>query len=223
MDTQMIEELALNLLLLFSNRLELLLIGWIIFIFVRIVWSGLSKFISIILFPGTILYFTIKFYVARILGMRLEPMMVLRGTYQYTGAITRIRRISDVIIITTSNLVIAIILTYINFQLATIFINELTKTVFLWLGVSFFITGMPRESDFYTLLTTIWAIEPLGVVALLLSIAVFATGLQAYNFTVALASFFIYIIIVTIVLSTFKMPDTENIELENIILDEDFY
>ena len=215
-----ITNILLSIIVIYYNNYILLLITWIIYILIRQVWGGLSKLITILLFPGTLLYFTIRYLTAKILGLEIKPIMLIKATYETTGGLIRIKSPKDPVIMSLANIFTAIPLAVITFSTAPYFQNTIAKMVIIWLGASFFITGMPREIDIYNFLAAVWAIEPLGVLAIIVSIAVFATALEAYSTTTAIAATIIYLTLVTIILMTYKMPQKETNE-EAIIIDEE--
>ncbi|MGQ4891805.1 MAG: hypothetical protein ACP6IP_04860 [Candidatus Njordarchaeia archaeon] len=211
---------VISLINLYYNNYPLLLITWLIYILIRLVWGGLSRLLTLMLFPGTLLYVSIKYLVAKKLDLEISPVMLIKSTYETAGGLISLRSPKDTIIMGIVDILSAITLTVTSFLAVQYFENTFAKIILIWLGASFFITGLPREVDFYAFLTAIWAIEPLGVLAFLVSIAVFVTGLEAYDVLTAIFATIIYLVLVTVILMTYKMPK-ERDEGDILVLDEE--
>jgi len=205
-----------------AKNIILLLFLWIIYVLLEEVWSGLGKFISLILFPGKLLKKSEQFALAQLLGADVKHVTIYKFLTPKSKSQIYINfpegRIGRAIIIitlpTVLNLILATLLSMIIMN-----INKISLMILVsWLIISLVITGLPDKADiafifnnFITRDSTVLLYYAWGLVGGVLTYLAF--GPQ-----VTVLALFLYYIIITISL-IFVSPSTK--AGFDIVFDED--
>ena len=156
------------------------LIAWAIMVVSAYFWSGLSKFIRFLFFPGEILYATAQFTGARVCGV---PVLIYRALSKNPRVVFRIPLPYSV-----KKTLITFIFFPFMFGLGLFILfsvlSELTfgvpRLIFWWLAVSSFL-ALPRFDDFRTLYYVLWVKDPITFLFILWTPIVFILNLIAFG------------------------------------------
>jgi len=172
------------------------LIAWAIMVASAYFWSGLSKFIKFLFFPGEILYVTAQFMGARICGI---PVLIYRALVKNPRVVFRIPlpySIKKVLI----TFIFFPFLFGLGFFLLFSILSEITygipRLIFWWLAVSSFL-ALPRFDDFKTLYYILWVKDPITFLFVLWTPIVFILNLIAFG-GIAVFIALAYLILITI-------------------------
>ena len=156
------------------------LIAWIIVVASAYFWSGLSKFIRFLFFPGEILYATAQFTGAKLCGV---PIIIYRALTRNPRVVFRLPLPYSV----KKTLITFIFFPFmfgLGFFILFSILSELTygipRLIFWWLAVSSFL-ALPRFDDFKTLYYVLWVKDPITFLFILWTPIVFILNLIAFG------------------------------------------
>ena len=198
------------------------MIAWIIAIASAYFWSGLSKFIRFLFFPGEILYVTAQFCGAKLCGI---PIIIYRRLKSRPRVVFRIPLPYSI-----KKILIAFIffpfLFGLGFFILFSIISEMTygipRLIFWWLAVSSFL-ALPRFEDFQTLFYVMWVKDPLTFIFILWTPIVFLVNFVVFNglaFFISLAYLILIILLKPVFLEEKIVSEITDDELISIIGEE---
>ena len=176
-----------------------MIVIWAILLVLEYCWSGLRNFITIILFPGRLVHIATHIAFARWRGYKTKLIAMLGTTRERTmiGVILKEKSPLWAYLYAISPITTAIPLYLLFLWLATVFANvEILSLMFLWLAVSMFLEGMPSSEDIATTIKIAIYNEPLSIVFLVLTPAVFALNTHAYGSNIGSIITFLYVLVI---------------------------
>ena len=207
-------KLLIDILLKVSSSLSYLTMAWMIMLLLEIVWSGMAKFLKIILFPGRVMHIISHYLVARFFGIRTYVGLLSDFFYEktYTGFfLTRRIDVKIAIFLSLSPLLISLP-TCIILQMLLPYVKNYVKLLVAWLIISMWVCGMPNTRDLRLLILTNILRSPEIIFAIGWSILVFLVGTVAFGFNLSIVGTIIYLFSVLLVAALSKQ--------EEIVIDE---
>ena len=185
-----------------------LIFAWLVLLLLEYAWSGMAKFVKIILFPGTILHIASHYLFAKIFG---QGTYLLLGTYitgEHTAAGLSFfsdiykRKSREVYIILLSPMFTSAILGFL-FQRVLFFSllagHRILAIILAWLTISIIVCGMPSLQDISFIATYHIIKHPEIIVALIWSIGVFSLGYIGYGLEIAIWGVLAYVMLILFV------------------------
>jgi len=209
--------------LLFKMNYILLILLWLLIIFLDIVWSGLSKALKIILFPGILVYIGVLFLILSRSRRRMRPYRVIRFYYSRTSIAFKLTSPLEALKIIIGQSITAIIGSFLLFYISDNVTGIIAKVFLIWLGISIFISNLPSTSDIEALFLSIWANEPISALAMFVSFILLVLGIELFSVFLSISLTVIYLIIVLLLLP-FEARSSESINLvdkEYVVIDEE--
>lgn len=179
-----VEEAIIGIMWGIAREPATMIVIWAILLILEYCWSGLRNFITIILFPGRLVHIATHIAFARWRGYKTKLIAMLGTTRERTmiGVILKEKSPLWAYLYAISPITTAIPLYLLFLWLATAFINiESISLMFLWLAISMFLEGMPSSEDIATTIKIAIYNEPLSIVFLVLTPAIYALNTYAYG------------------------------------------
>jgi len=194
-------EIVSGMLWSIATNPSLMIIIWFFAIILEFCWSGLRNLLTIILFPGKLIHIASHIAYAHIKGIKMRFITILSATRErsFIGIILSKETPLSVAIFCLSPIIIALPLYILFIQLATIFRQQIEFSfLFLWLALSIFIEGMPSAEDLGTILKMAIYYEPLSIIFLSLTPAVYV--LNTYGYGTSIGTYITLIYVLTILI-----------------------
>ena len=185
----------------------LLLLGWFMVLVLEYVWSGMAKFLRVILFPGRLLHVASHYMMARMLNIRIYEVMrigfegeaITAGLFLSSEVYNR--RPYAVYAVALSPMLTAVpfflVLRWILLVLVDI---DVDAALFVaWLVISIFLLGMPCLSDIRFLFLYHVIKHAEIIIALFWGVVVFVLGFIAYGLEAASIGLLIYLMLVLLI------------------------
>lgn len=182
----------------------LLILAWLFILILQYSWSGMSKFLSIILLPGIILHSSAHFLFAKM--FRIRVFEVLRLNLESERSNSGLILSSDiyrkephkVYLTLLSPLIISLvfIITLRKLLIYAIPINIKIALILAWLIISIATFGMPSLEDLKFIFMYHVAKSPETIICLLWGIIVWVLGYLAYGPETATIGTLIYVILI---------------------------
>ena len=171
-----------------------LVFAWMLILLFEYVWSGMAKFIRVILFPGRLLHIASHYLTAKLL--HIKAFEVLRTGFENERISAGIVFSSDiyrkkpytVYAVALAPMPTALLSTIILRKILEILVSseEIRVAIIVsWLIISIFVCGMPSLSDLQFIFIYHIIRYPEVIIALLWGIVVFILGYLAYGVDVA--------------------------------------
>jgi len=221
MDASLLASFLGDILLMFHKNLALLVLFWLFYMFIQEVWGGLYKAITFFMLPGSILHASIHYLVAKRAGMYVGPVFLIKTLRETSYSVLIPKRVRDVYYMIILMLLSAPTLSFSAFYLADLIPTFLAKLIFIWLGISFFVSGMPRTADMHMVITSILAAEPKAIFFVLWTIPLFALGVLAYDVGIAFIVSLVYFTLALLIISTFEIQEKRDEISEEVVFDEE--
>jgi len=182
----------------------MLILAWLLILILQYSWSGMSKFLSIILFPGIILHSASHFLFGKLFRIRVFEVLRINMISEKSNSglilssdIYR-KEPHKVYLTLLSPLIISLvfIITLRKLLIYIIPINIKIAIILAWLIISIATYGMPSQHDIQFLFMYHIIKHPETIIALLWSIIVWVLGYLAYNASTATTGTLIYIVLV---------------------------
>lgn len=153
-----------------SPSIELLIFLWLMYIMLSYVWGGLRNLVRLILFPGVILHMAAHSYTAKILGIPLRLVFVVRNIMNETPIHTFFLKKASarsIVLFSISPMLLSVPLSIL--LLSILKFSGVYYPIILWLTYSFFITGNVSTEDLSVLVNRAIVNAPHVVLALSLT------------------------------------------------------
>lgn len=195
-----------SILLQIALNINLLVLAWIFYMILQYCWSGMSKFISILLFPGAFLHTLSHYLLAKLLNIRPYMTLSIIPTEDYRAGLyvtAEIYRLNlwKVGLVAMAPLVTSlpvIILLKLVLEIAIGLDSHMVALFLAWLLISIFVCGLPSAADLGFIASNIVVKRPDVMLASLLSPIIYVVGALAYNNEIATYGTMLYIILVVI-------------------------
>jgi len=182
-----------------------LVFAWMLILLFEYVWSGMAKFIRVILFLGRLLHIASHYLMAKLLDIRAFEVLrvgfdneVISAGIVFSSDIYR-RRQHTVYAIVLAPMPIALLFTVILRRILGILIScgKVAPAIIVsWLIISVFVCGMPSLSDLQFIFMYHIIRHPEVIIALLWGVVVFILGYLAYGVDVAVFGVLVYFVMV---------------------------
>ena len=195
----MLEEILTSI----AMNTGLLMLAWIIYLLLEYCWSGMSKFVGIILLPGKILHLAAHYLFAKIFGLRAFDILksdftrerASMGIVVTSGAKHESYKIYITLL---APMIIAIpMLILMRWILANAIMAGSKITIIIaWMTISIFVCGMPNLSDLSFIGMYHIVNHPEVIIAFLWAPIVYALGYLAYGSEIAAIGVLIYVMLI---------------------------
>lgn len=194
-----IEETIIGIMWGIAKEPATMIVIWAILLVLEYCWSGLRNFITIILFPGRLVHIATHILFARWRGYRTKLIAMLGTARERTmiGVILKEKSPFWAYLYAISPIATAIPLYLLFLWLAIVFANvEILSLMFLWLAISMFLEGMPSSEDIATTIKIAIHNEPLAIIFLTLTPAIYALNTYAYGSNVGIVLSLVYVFVI---------------------------
>jgi len=190
-----------------SLNIGFLILAWIVYLIIQYSWSGMSKFIGLLLFPGVLIHIASHYLLSRLLGikpytaLRISPIGESFGAGLFTSADTYKLSTWRLGLVAISPLIVSLpILIFLRGLLILSLEYGHGEGVLLlaWMIISIAVCGFPSISDLGFLTSNIIIKHPDTIIALILVPAVYILGSLAYNSDIAILGTLTYLILILI-------------------------
>ncbi|MEX0569403.1 MAG: hypothetical protein Q6363_009675, partial [Candidatus Njordarchaeota archaeon] len=141
-----------NIIMGLAFNIGFLIFAWLVLLLLEYAWSGMAKFVKIILFPGTILHMASHYIFAKIFGHGTYLLLGTHITGEHTAAGLSFfsdiykRKSREVYMVLLAPMPISIILGFL-FQRVLFFSlltgHRILAIILAWLTISIIVCGMP--------------------------------------------------------------------------------
>ena len=182
----------------------MLILAWLLILILQYSWSGMSKFLSIILFPGIILHSASHFLFGKLFRIRVFEVLRINMISEKSNSglvlssdIYR-KEPHKVYLTLLSPLIISLvfIITLRKLLIYTIPTNIKVAIILAWLIISIATFGMPSLEDLKFIFMYHVAKSPETIICLLWGIIVWVLGYLAYGPETATIGTLIYVILI---------------------------
>jgi len=215
--------IASNIIFLLKMNYLLLSFLWLLIIFLDIVWSGLSKAIRLLMFPGVLLRTGVILLAVSKSGQKFMPYGLLRMYYSRASIVVKFNAPIEVFKLVIYQFITAILGSFASFYISDFVSNTVTKIILIWIGVSIFVSNLPNSTDIEALILSIWGNEPISAIAMFLSLVILPLGLELFGITISILLTLLYLLLV-LVLTPLNKRYTGQLgseSKESLILDEE--
>ncbi len=202
----------------------LLSLLWLLIIFLDIVWSGLSKALRLMMFPGALLRIGIVLLAISKADRRIMPYRLFRMYYSRTSIIFKFVTPMEAFKLLIYQFTVAILGSFSLFFLSDYVSFLIAKMLLVWIGVSIFVSSLPNSHDIEALILSIWGNEPVAAIAMFLSLIILLLGFEIFGILISIVLTLLYLLLV-LILTPFNKINTSKLESgseESLILDEEF-
>lgn len=205
-----------------AKNLLLLIILWGLVILLEEVWSGFSKLIKIILFPGLLLRRSEQLALAQLLGAKVKQLTVFKLFSTKSGSLIYMYfpqgHVGRALIVLFTPLIMNLAIAYTLILLLTK-VSELVFAVILsWLVISLVVTGFPDKADLAFVFNIFVTRDPSVLLYYAWGIIAVALTYLAFGEELSLILSIIYYVTITSSLIFMKPRVEDEIEL---VFDED--
>jgi len=184
--------------------INLLILAWVLYALLQYCWSGMSKFISILLLPVTLIHVASHYLLAKLLNIKPYVTLSIIPDESHRAGLytsTNIYRINSwrIGFVAMAPLMISLPMIILLRWILKVAINlgsYAASLIIAWLLISIFVCGLPSLADLGFIASNVIIKHPDTIIALLLLPTIYILGTMAYDNEVAVYGTALYITLV---------------------------